>query len=325
MEIITNYTSFRTPTVAKRLIILENLLDIQQLTLTSKDEFIVLGEGCNVLFTNQKYNGTVIINRFEDLLINELDDCAYVTAGAGMNWHLFVCQMSDSGFYGLENLAYIPGTVGASPVQNIGAYGVEACEFIDEVITYDMDLNLFVKFTNAECKFGYRNSIFKQKAFKKYIVMSVTFKLPKQFDPVLSYAGLADNSKTITANSLIKKVVDIRQSKLPNHLEIPNAGSFFKNPIIEKDLFTKLSEQNPNMPFYKLENDKFKIPAAWLIEAVGYKDKTIDGVGTYHKHSLILINKNGQTGDKIYNFAKQIVKVVETKFNIQLEPEVVIC
>lgn len=324
---IKPYLSFKTSAEVGAIHLIESLADIEALGLSAADDFVVLGEGSNVIFTAD-YPGKVLINHFQDLNINEVDDEAFVTAGAGINWHLFVCQMSESGYYGLENLAYIPGTVGAAPVQNIGAYGVEVKSFIHEVVCYDIDQQTIVIFTHKDCGFAYRHSNFKTSDWQqRYIIIAVTFRLSKTFAPVLSYKEIKENlGNTTTPSQLLNEVIAIRQQKLPNHHDVPNAGSFFKNPIISVDKFAELQQQYPSMPHYPIDKYVVKIPAAWLIEYLGLKgfslDGDDDGAAVDNNHSLILINRGNASGQSVLHLASEIIDKVYNEFDIKLEPEV---
>lgn len=320
---IKPYLSFKTSAEVASIHPIESVADIEALNLTPDAPFIVLGEGSNVIFTDD-YDGKVLLNQFQDLNINELDDGAFITAGAGTNWHLFVCQMSESGYYGLENLAYIPGTVGAAPVQNIGAYGVEVKSFIHEVVCYDLTEQSIVNFSRRDCGFAYRNSNFKNPEWqRRYIIIAVTFHLAKTFAPVLSYKEIKERlGADTTPEELLNEVIKIRQAKLPNHHEIPNTGSFFKNPIISLDKFSALQAKHPNIPHYPVDKYTVKLPAAWLIEKLGLKGYSVDGAAVDKNHALILINQGGATGKSLLRLSGEIIDKVYNEFQIKLEPEV---
>ncbi len=325
MPNIAPYISFNVSAEVNSINIIESLDDLMVLGLSTRDDFVVLGEGSNTIFTGN-YSGKVIINKIDCLEINKLDDVCFVTAGAGINWHHFVCQMSDSGFYGLENLAYIPGTVGASPVQNIGAYGVEVEKFIYEVVCYDLSLKKVIKKTHKECNFSYRDSEFKTEKWRaRYVIIAVTFILPLHFEPNISYKDLHQEFDRVefSAKNLLDKVIEVRKEKLPNHLEIPNAGSYFKNPIIKIDKYNELLLKYPDIPSFDVQGNNKKIPAAWLIQESGFKGVSRDnGAGVYEKHSLILVNNGGAKGSDIYTLACDIIDEIKNRFGIELEPEI---
>lgn len=320
---IKPYISFKTRATVSSIHPIESITDIEALNLSRNEPFIVLGEGSNVIFTAD-YAGKVLINHFQNLNINELEHEVFVTAGAGMNWHLFVCQMSESGYYGLENLAYIPGTVGATPVQNIGAYGVEVKSFIHNVVCYDIREKSITNFSNEDCGFAYRNSRFKTPEWQsRYIIIAVTFQLSKTFNPVLSYKEINERLDTnTTAAALLNEVIHIRQQKLPNHHTVPNAGSFFKNPIISTAQFAQLQQTYPAMPSYPLDSQNVKVAAAWLIEYLGLKGFAMDGAAVDKNHALILINQDNASGQAVLRLAREIIAKVYDEFQIKLEPEV---
>ncbi len=288
---------------------------------------LILGSGSNVLFAKD-YHGTVLLNRLQGLAIEDNDATIKVRAGAGLIWHDFVVSMSKQGFFGLENLALIPGTVGAAPVQNIGAYGVEVADFIESVSVFDLHQGKYYEFTNADCAFAYRHSVFKHSEMRdRYLITAVTFCLHKTFSPVLSYRDLSDSPPPKQAAELLARIIAIRQHKLPDPAVLPNAGSFFKNPVITREQLTSLRNKYPALPYFSVNNQQVKIPAAWLVEQCGFKGKRCDnGAGVYEKHALILVNHlqngHGANGHEIYTLACDIMQAVKTRFAIKLTPEV---
>ncbi|OHX65498.1 UDP-N-acetylmuramate dehydrogenase [Flammeovirga pacifica] len=289
--------------------------------------FLILGGGSNVLFT-KNYEGLIIKNEIPGFeIIQENDQFIDIKIGAGENWHDMVMKTVSHGWQGIENLALIPGTVGAAPIQNIGAYGVEAKDVIIAVDYLNYE-DLKVKtFTNQECNFGYRNSIFKNELKGKACVVNVTIRLNKQWDFNTSYGAINQqleekNITEVTPEILANTVIDIRNSKLPNPKEIGNCGSFFKNPVLPKDVVNPILEKYENAPHYKVGDDFIKLPAGWLIEKSGWKGKTKGNVGTYDKQALVLINKGGATGEEAWDLAMTIKRDVFTKFGIDIEPEV---
>lgn len=244
-----------------------------------------------------------------------------VRVGAGQVWHDFVLWTTAHDMFGLQNLALIPGLVGASPVQNIGAYGVEAGEFIQSVHVYDRNEQTFIDIDASDCKFSYRHSIFKDDP-NRYIITHVSFKLLKKADLMLNYGDLktavGDN---LTAENLQNQVIHIRQSKLPDPAEYPNAGSFFKNPIISQKAYDQIALQFPSLPHYPQPNDQVKIAAGWLIDQAGWKGKKLNMVGMFHKQALVLVNYDNAVLNDVRAAYHAVQQDVFAKFNIALEPE----
>jgi UDP-N-acetylmuramate dehydrogenase len=253
--------------------------------------------------------------------VEEDADTATLRVGAGQVWHDFVLWTTEQELFGLQNLALIPGLVGASPVQNIGAYGVEAGEFIQTVHVYDRYEQKFSDITAADCQFSYRHSIFKDDP-NRYIITHVSFKLLKKADLKLNYGDLktavGDN---LTAKNLQTQVIQIRQSKLPDPKEFPNAGSFFKNPIITQSQYDQIAVQFPNLPHYPQPNGQVKIAAGWLIDQSGWKGKKLEMVGMFHKQALVLVNFADADLHHVRAAYQAVQKDVFAKFNIALEPE----
>ncbi len=281
-----------------------------------------------MLLTKDIDDLVVHINTEGICIDREDDNSVYLTVNAGENWHDFVLWCIDQNYGGIENLSLIPGNVGTCPIQNIGAYGVEVKDVITKVEAVSIETGKLVQFSNAECKFGYRNSIFKNEVKGKYIITSVSFKLTKK-DHVLntSYGAIETElaSKNIT-NPTIKTVSDaviaIRQSKLPDPKEIGNSGSFFKNPVISKSLFENLKEKFPNIPSYSVSDEEIKVPAGWLIEQSGFKGKRFGDYGVHEKQALVLVNYGNASGKDIYKLAQQIQTTIKENFTIDLEIEV---
>lgn len=318
-------TTFRTAANAKQRV---TLTDTAQLPLLAKHiedkDFVVLGTGSNVLFADD-YHGLVIVNDLRgQTIIDEDDNNIRIHIAAGEIWHDLVVSLTQRGVHGLENLALIPGTMGAAPVQNIGAYGVEIAEFIDSVSVFDFSTQQFETLSRDDCGFSYRTSHFKTDAWRKqYIITGVTLNLSKQFNPVLSYQGLCEPTPPSTGEELLNRVISIRQSKLPDPTLLANAGSFFKNPVITRNQLQQLSREHPDIPSFDIDDNHVKIPAAWLIQTVGFKGHQRDnGAGVYEKHALILINRGGAHGRQIYALACDIMDSVANQFNITISPEV---
>ena len=239
-------------------------------------------------------------------------------------WHDFVLYSTQQNWFGLQNLALIPGLVGASPVQNIGAYGVEVGEFIESVQVYDRELKCFDSILAQDCHFAYRHSIFKDFP-DRYIIISVIFKLLKHASLKLSYGDLKQAvGDEQTAENLQNQVIQIRQSKLPDPKAFPNVGSFFKNPVLTQAEFEKLSQHFPNIPHYPQANDNVKVAAGWLIDQAGWKGKQLGCVGMFHKQALVLVNYADATLEDVKNTYTAVQNDVKQKFSIQLEPEPVL-
>lgn len=293
---------------------LEDLKNIQNFTSTKKINFCILGEGSNVVLPNL-LNKFVIKISFNEISIED----NLITVGAGKNWDDFVLWSLENGYCGLENLSGIPGSIGAAPIQNIGAYGSEVSDFIDEVICFDMESNSFVSFTNNDCKFSYRQSIFQDK--DSLIVIKVKFKLTKDFQPNLEYEDLNFlKAEEITPSIIRKHILKIRKAKISDPQEHPNVGSFFKNPIISLDELEKIKQILPKIKFYSYIDNKVKISAAFLIESLSLKGFVLNNARVSEKHSLVLENKSEKSED-ILDLASHIQASVLENYNINLELE----
>lgn len=332
---LTSLTTFRTTARAARILTLSNTEQLSDLAEQLRDtDFIVLGSGSNVLFADD-YAGTVVLNRLRGIeLIKETADDVLVRLASGEIWHDSVLTLSQRGFYGLENLALIPGTAGAAPVQNIGAYGVEIADLIESISVFDLQHNTDKTLPAEACQFAYRDSVFKQSDYRKrYVITAMTLRLSKTFTPNLSYRGLLAEGEEPpqSADALLARVIAVRRSKLPDPDKLPNAGSFFKNPIVSKETLDALRQRYPNLPAFPIAtatdtetNDAFaKIPAAWLLEQIGFKGITrSNGAGVYDKHALILVNHGHAHGSEIYALACDMMTSVAQRFGITLHPEV---
>lgn len=287
----------------------------------------VLGGGSNVLLTSD-LTCDVIINKIKGINIQrETDEDIFVEVGAGELWHNFVMWTVSHDLGGLENMALIPGTVGAAPIQNIGAYGVEQKESFVSLKAIDRETLKERIFTNMECMFGYRDSYFKNAGKDKFFIISVTYRLSKNSIPNTSYKDVSDwlASRSIenpTVSDVAAAVIDIRKQKLPDPAEIGNAGSFFKNPVVDQSTFDVLLGSFPEMPSYPLDNSTYKLPAAWLIDKCGFKGVRVGNTGTYKNQALVIVNYGDATGEEIKAFAEKIQQAVFDKFNISIEPEV---
>jgi len=321
---LQNYNSFNTKSIAKLFCEPETQEDISDLLRTySKEKKLILGAGYNLFFTKD-FNGLVIKPSIKGIkIVSEDDSSVIIEAGAGVEWDILVEDCVSKGYAGLENLSLIPSSVGASPIQNIGAYGSEAKDTIILVKTVDLQTGKYQEFTNSECQFGYRNSIFKQT--NRYIITSVVFKLSKSFTYKEKYIDLSRelvNIDSPTIKQVRDAIVKIRTRKLPDTKILPNAGSFFKNPVLTEDEKNSLQKTVLDAPIYNIGDNKFKTSAAFLIEKAGFKGKRNGMVGTYEHHALVIVNYGTNNGKEISDFASQIQQEVLKRFCINLEPEV---
>jgi UDP-N-acetylmuramate dehydrogenase len=313
--------SFNIKARCSRIYFPSTLAELQQLPELTNENFYILGEGSNTLFVQAK--APIIIQpKFHGINIIEHDDDFIITVGAAENWHNLVCFCLEKGIDGLENLALIPGSVGAAPVQNIGAYGVEFSDFCHEVQWYEFSSKGMFSLTKQECCFAYRESIFKQEHYNKGLITQVTFKFSKVWQANLSYAGLDRLDKNSTATQVMTQVISLRSSKLPDPKVLPNAGSFFKNPLINKVDFAQLQLKYPKIPHYPQQNGEIKLAAGWLIDQVGLKGFRHQDVGVHQQQALVLVNYGSDCGSDIISLAKYIQREVMQKFSVSLIPEV---
>ncbi len=324
------YHTFHIEVYAKYFVEVKSVADLLKLmdtTIYKEYPNLIMGGGSNLLFCKD-YEGLIIKNTIKGIeLLNEDDTYVYIKANAGEVWHELVQYCIEKGYGGIENLSLIPGCVGAAPMQNIGAYGIEIKEVIQEVHALHKDSKQIEIFSNEACQFAYRESVFKRALKNQYIILSVVLKLTKK--PLLntSYGAIqaalaAKNIEHPSIKEVSEAVIAIRSSKLPNPAVLGNAGSFFKNPEITKEAFEVFSKQFPTAPFYPSINEQVKIPAGWLIEQCGWKGKVIGNTGAHKEQALVLVNYGNAQGNEIYNLALAIQQSVKEKFNIEIEPEV---
>lgn len=289
-----------------------------------RDKFIHIGAGSNLLFADD-YKGLVMHSAIRDLaVIERTSDHQLIQVGAGYVWDDFVAYCVDHGLAGVENLSAIPGEVGASAVQNIGAYGVEVCNVIERVEAMDLQGNLRI-FTTEECNYGYRDSIFKRELRGQYIITHVVYRLMTLPNFKLDYGDLrarveAEGAPTLSA--VRRAVTTIRDSKLPDPKILGNAGSFFTNPVIGKEQYESLKIQYPDMPSYPIDEAHVKVPAGWLIEHVGWKGRELGRAAVHDRQALVLVNKGGATGTEVMQLAQRISEDIEAKYGIRIVPEV---
>ncbi|MEM6643162.1 MAG: UDP-N-acetylmuramate dehydrogenase [Bacteroidota bacterium] len=323
------YNTFGLNENAGFLGIISSVDDLDELFLSGRfrsQKKLILGGGSNVLFT-RGYTGIVAKNEIKGIdIVSQDNESITVSVGAGENWHQFVLWAVEHGYGGVENLSLIPGTVGAAPIQNIGAYGVELKEVFHSLETYEIKSGKRLTFFKEDCKFGYRSSVFKGELRGKYVITKVNLKLKKYPDFNISYGDiritLAQMKVEPSIQSISQAVINIRQSKLPDPLEIGNAGSFFKNPVVEKLHFEALEAQFPDVKSYTQSDGLVKIPAGWLIEKAGWKGYKCGDYGVDEKQALVLVNLGNARGKDIYKLSTQIMESVQQKFGIELEREV---
>ena len=306
---------------AQAYICINKLSDLtRSLALADRSAFYILGEGSNTVFL-EDYEGTIIKPAFMGIDIEHTDTHYLLKVGAGENWHQLVLWCMQQQIYGFENLALIPGTVGAAPIQNIGAYGVEIEQFIYQVNYYDLGEQRHKTLDPQGCEFAYRDSVFKKRLVDQVVITGVTFAIPKNWQGVVHYGELKELTEP-TAMDIFNKVVEVRQTKLPDPAKIGNAGSFFKNPVIDLKHYKQLQQIRPSIPSYTVETNNVKVPAAWLIDQLGFKGTKIGGIGCHPKQALVLTNDGSGTGDQLLQLARAIQAAVLSEFSIVLENEV---
>ncbi len=326
---LKNYNTFGVSAFAKRFATIDNeqtLKDLLNKKIFSQQPLLVLGGGSNLLFVNN-FNGLILHNAIKGIrVLNKTDNGVLVEAGGGESWSDFVDFTVDNGWFGLENLSLIPCTVGAAPVQNIGAYGVEQKEAMYSLTAMHLSTGKIRTFHNAECRFGYRNSFFQEKEEQgKWFILRVTYHLSNRGNLQLDHESLRDyfeGKENVSPKAVSEVIKSIRRSKLPDPAILGNAGSFFKNPETSKETFQVLQQKFPAIPFYKLKNNLFKIPAAWLIEQCGWKGQRIGNVGVHSKQPLVLVNYGNASGQEIFDLSEKVRGSVFQKFGIYLQREV---
>ena len=334
MKIIENknlkkYNTFGIDVNAKYFVEINDENDLLKLIdseIFLNNKHFVLSGGSNVLFLRD-YNGLIIKMNIKSIqIIEETDEYALISVGAGENWHKFVEYCVNNGYYGLENLAYIPGLVGSAPVQNIGAYSVEQCDYFYNLRGYNLLTNNFISLDNADSNFAYRYSIYKRILKNKFIITNVVYKLNKHFSPNLNYKELKErfDGKNPLAKEVFDAIIEIRKSKLPEPEKIGNAGSFFKNPTVSQEKYLELKQNYSDINGFETPSG-IKLSAAYLIEKCGLKGKKFSmnsDARVYEKHSLILVNYNNASGEDIFNLSTEVINKVHNKFGIELEREV---
>lgn len=327
---LRNFNTFQVESIADGFVKVNTIEDLIQLPSTIKDfnkKYFILGGGSNVLFT-KNYDGLIIKNELlGKRIIDENNDYVYVEFMSGEVWDEVVEFAVSNGWGGIENLSLIPGTVGAAPIQNIGAYGIELKDVLHQVKYFDLSKEKEFVLNNAQCKFRYRDSIFKHELKENAFIISVILRLNKKPTLNLSYGNVDSELKKnfhppFSIKNVRETIISIRKRKLPDPEVLGNAGSFFKNSEVDEDFFQSLKNDYPNIPGYKTENKFVKIPSAWLIEKAGLKGIKINNCGTYEKQPLVIVNYGNATGLEILALAELVCHTVHQKFGIKLKPEV---
>ena len=289
---------------------------------------LVLGGGSNVVLTRDFDGAVLLVALAGKRLVREDDDAWYVEAAAGEGWHAFVAWTLANGFAGLENLALIPGTVGAAPIQNIGAYGLEMAERFHSLRAIEFATGDTVEFDAGQCRFGYRDSFFKQEGRERFAITSVTFRLPKAWAPRVDYADVARALEASAADASPKAIFDavvaVRRAKLPDPALLGNAGSFFKNPVVDAATFDALRAREPELVSYPQADARVKLAAGWLIDRCGWKGRAMGAAAVHERQALVLVNRGGATGAQVLALARAIQEDVRARFGVQLEPEPVV-
>ncbi len=331
MKIVNNislqpYNTFGIDVSAKAFASFTSVEELKE-GLSNSNSPLILGGGSNILFT-ENFNGIVLKNDLKGIeVLNETDEHIYIKAAAGENWHQFVMYCVEHNYAGLENLSLIPGNCGASPMQNIGAYGVEIKDVFHQLEAFHRKEQSIETFTANDCAFGYRESVFKRKYRNQFVILSITYRLNKKPKFNTSYGAIEQELEkmgetNLSIQAISQAVINIRSSKLPDPKETGNAGSFFKNPTLPKSELERLQAIDPAIPFYNVGEEHIKIPAGWLIENLGWKGYRKGDAGCHAKQALVLVNFGNASGKEIYDLSDHILASVKEKFDIDLEREV---
>ena len=325
---LKNYNTFNLDVKAEyfvQITSIKEMWELLQSEIFKTNQSLIIGEGSNILFRNN-FTGIAIHPDLKGVsIIEETEDEVFIEVGAGEKWDDFVVWSIRNGYSGVENLSLIPGAVGSAPVQNIGAYGVEVKDVIHAVNGFQTKKPARLTIPGKDCEFGYRTSIFKKSLRRKFIVDSVIFKFRKHIKPDFNFRGLKEYFKdldNIKPGEIRSKVIELRMSKLPDPDILGNAGSFFKNPVVDEKTANNLIQKFPDIPHFPDKNNHIKFSAAWLIEQCGWKGKRNGDAGVYTKHALILVNYGKASGQEIYDLSEEIFESVFKKFAISLEREV---
>ena len=325
---LSGQNTFRMKVSCRCYIEYESIEDLKSIDFDSLPQPVIsIGEGSNLLSTGD-FPGTVLRSRIDYIKYFDVGaDTVPLAVGAGVNWDKLVAKTCEDGLWGLENLSLIPGTVGAAAVQNIGAYGVEAKDVIAGVTCFDILKRDKTAFKQEQCRYGYRDSIFKDPEYKgRYIVTGVLLRLSREPKPQISYGalkGIFEDAQPATPSQVREAVIRIRREKLPDPEELGSAGSFFKNPVVSAEQFLRISEGYDSVPHYLLEGGFIKVPAAWMIEKCGFKGAVRGGAAVYSKQPLVIVNNSGQASpQEIISLEQEIISAVRERFGVELQPEV---
>ena len=329
---LKDYSTMRLGGIAQYLVDVnskDELLEAVKWAKLEKLSMLIIGEGTNIIWKDSGFDGLIIVNKIMGFeAFTEDQNNLLVTVGAGENWDFLVKRIVDMGYSGIESLSLIPGTVGSAPIQNIGAYGNEISNSLVSIEALDITTNEFVNISNEECSFEYRSSKFKSSFKGRYFIVAVTLKVDKNKPEAPFYAAIQkhiDENKItkITPRVLREIVTNIRQSKLPDPKIVPNCGSFFTNPIIDKELFKNIQKDSPDLVYWEVADGKYKLAAGWLIERVGYKgiNDPETGMSTWPTQALIFVNSSATSTNDLLKFKDKIVKEVKLKFNVSLNQE----
>lgn len=326
---LLRHNTFGIDVLCHKFIEFETVKELQSVVcdISENDKpILIIGGGSNLLLT-ENYSGTVLHSTIKGFEISKTDDNIFIRCGSGEVWDDIVLRSLCEGFFGLENLSIIPGEVGASAIQNIGAYGAEAKDFIYKVEAVDINTGNIVEFSNSDCSYSYRQSKFKREWRNKYIITYVIYKLSKIFIPCLEYGNIRHKLAELgitnpTALQLRNAIIDIRNSKLPDPKVQGNAGSFFMNPVVSTSKYKELSKTYEDIPHYTIDSEHEKIPAGWMIDKCGWKGKSLGNAGVHEKQALVLVNRGGATGEEILKLCTKIIADVKSKFDIDIYPEV---
>ncbi|NBL64503.1 UDP-N-acetylmuramate dehydrogenase [Flavobacterium sp. NST-5] len=326
---LKNYNTFGIDAKAKQFVAVHSVVELQEVLRQNQGtKKFILGGGSNMLLTQDVDALVLHIDLKGKKIVKETEEFVWVEGNAGENWHEFVLFAIENNFGGIENMSLIPGNVGTTPVQNIGAYGTEIKNTFAYCDAVEIATGNIKRFTNEECKFGYRESIFKNEVKDQFIITSVVFKLTKINHKInISYGDIAaeltkNNVKIPTLKDVSNAIITIRKSKLPDPKELGNSGSFFKNPVISKSDFEKIHLLHPEMPSYSVSETEVKVPAGWLIEKAGFKGKRFGDAGVHKNQALVLVNYGNASGSEILAVAQDIQKKVKETFGISIEAEV---
>ena len=324
---LKSLNTFGLESSADRLIEIESEEDVLALPGFDPAFDLILGGGSNVVFLSD-VPGTVYLNRIHGIeTIAESDGLVHLEVGAGEIWHRLVMWSLERGLCGLENLSLIPGSTGAAPIQNIGAYGVELASVLESVTAWDWRFSCWVTLSRDDCRLGYRDSIFKSGEAHRYLVTSLQLTLSRRFEPRIDYHGLREEiertmrGRKLTATGVSNAVIRLRRAKLPDPAKSGNAGSFFKNPVMDADKADELQSRHPGIPCWKQPDGRYKLSAAWMIDSCGLRGLREGGASVSEKHALVLINHGGASGHDISALAVEVQKAVSESFGIRLEPE----